>query len=87
MGTRPQHNPAYRRLTGRLREVREAAELTQRELARRLGKPHSFVWKCETGERRIDPIEFIGWCLACGIDPAAVLSEFTKVGRGSQPRA
>ncbi len=51
-----------------LRAWRVGAELTQRDLALRLRKPPSFVHKVEVGERRIDPIEFITWCRACGIE-------------------
>jgi transcriptional regulator with XRE-family HTH domain len=41
------HSPAYRRLVSRLREAREQAGLTQVDVARRLGKPQSFVSSCE----------------------------------------
>jgi len=41
----------------RLREARLAAELTQEDVAERLGVPQNFVSKLERGERRIDPIE------------------------------
>jgi transcriptional regulator with XRE-family HTH domain len=54
-------------MCARLRQWRLGAELTQRELATKLRKPHSYVWKIESAERRIDPIEFIAWCHACGI--------------------
>jgi transcriptional regulator with XRE-family HTH domain len=40
-----------------LREAREAAGLTQAEVAARIERPQSFVSKCESGERRIDPTE------------------------------
>jgi transcriptional regulator with XRE-family HTH domain len=33
------------------------AGLTQTEAARRLGKPQSYVSKCESGERRVDVVE------------------------------
>lgn len=36
---------------------RVAAGLTQVDVAKALGRPQSFVTKCELGERRIDPIE------------------------------
>jgi transcriptional regulator with XRE-family HTH domain len=45
---------------GLLRRWRLEADLTQRALAERLGKPYSYVWKVEAAERRINPIEFIG---------------------------
>lgn len=70
MGTRPQHNHAYRRLCRFLAEKRAEADLTHRALALVLRKPHSYVYKVEHGERRIDPMEFIAWCRACSADPA-----------------
>ncbi len=51
------HGPTYKLLGQRLREAREAAGLSQIEAAARLGKPQSFISKCESGERRIDVIE------------------------------
>lgn len=49
--------PEYLHMVARLREARNAAKLTQAQVAQRLGKPQSYVSKVETGERRIDPIE------------------------------
>lgn len=48
---------AYREFIARLVEARRDAGLTQVEVARRLGKAHSFVSKCELGERRVDFVE------------------------------
>jgi transcriptional regulator with XRE-family HTH domain len=48
---------AYKRFLVRLVEARKQAGLTQVEVSRRLGKAHSFVSKCELGERRVDFIE------------------------------
>lgn len=56
--------------------VRKAAEITQVELAERLGKPQSFVSKVERGERRLDVIEFCQIAEALGRDPAKLLQEF-----------
>lgn len=56
--------------------VRKAAEITQVELAERLGKPQSFVSKVERGERRLDVIEFCQVAEALGQDPATLLEEF-----------
>jgi transcriptional regulator with XRE-family HTH domain len=47
----------YRYMLGRVREARIEAGLTQSEVASALGRPLSFVSKCELGERRIDPID------------------------------
>ncbi len=51
------HTPAYRRLLERLRAARVKAGLTQVDVAKRLGKPQSFVSSCESGQRRIDVVE------------------------------
>ena len=51
------HQTAYNLFVRRLREAREAAGLTQSEVAQILGKPQSFISKCEIGERRLDIIE------------------------------
>jgi len=56
--------------------MREAAGLTQRALAAQLKKPHSYVHKVEHGDRRIDPIEFVAWCRACGQSASNELSGF-----------
>lgn len=46
------------------------AGLTQRDLAERLGKPPSFVAKIETGERRLDLVEFVAIARALNLSPA-----------------
>ena len=47
----------YTSFLRKLREARVAAGLSQAVVARRLGKPQSFVSKCESGERRVDVVE------------------------------
>lgn len=51
------HRPEYREFLKRLKAARRAAGMTQTEAAKALGKPQSFVSKCESGERRLDVIE------------------------------
>ena len=51
------YDPDYQYLIRRVREAREAAGMTQAEVAAALDRPLSFVSKCELGERRIDPID------------------------------
>lgn len=81
MGAKPQHDPAYRRLCAEMRAWREGAGLTQRALAERLKRPHSFVYKIESGNRRIDPIEMAHWVNACGVAAAAVIKAMGVKGR------
>lgn len=49
----------YREMLVRLRRAREAAGLTQVEVAEALGRTQGFVSKVERGDVRIDPIELL----------------------------
>lgn len=51
------HEPEYQEFLHRLKMARKEAGLTQVEVAARLGRPQSFVAKCESGERRVDIVE------------------------------
>lgn len=62
-------SPAYQAAIAELRRAREQAGVTQRELARRLGKPVSFVNKIEIKERRLDVVELIAIARALAIAP------------------
>ena len=78
MATKAQHNPNYRQLPLFLREMREKAGLTQRQIGQRLKKPQSYVYNCETGNRRVDVTEFIEWSKACEIDPKRAFARLLK---------
>ena len=64
------HSGEYAALRQRLEAMRKRAGLSQRALARRLGVPHTWVSKVETGERRIDLVEFAWYCAGCGVNAA-----------------
>lgn len=66
-------SPLYQKFEQCLLNARETRKLTQAEVASRLDKPQSFVSKYETGERRLDVIEFLAVCKALEIRPADVL--------------
>lgn len=66
------HSPEYGKVLTLLVDMRKRAGMTQRDLARKLGREHSFVWRIERGERRLDVIEFFWVCRAMDQD-AAVL--------------
>lgn len=51
------HDERYQRFLLRLREARIRTGLTQLDVARLLGKPQSYISRCESGERRLDIIE------------------------------
>ncbi len=49
-----------------LAKARLQSRLTQQQLARKLGKPQSFVSAYEAGQRRVDVLEFIRIARAIG---------------------
>lgn len=54
---------------------REAAGLTQTQLAEKLGEYQSFVARLESGQRRIDVIEFLDLAAKLGFDPAKAIRQ------------
>ena len=76
--TRSTFDPDYAQVTSALRRIREAAGVSQRELADRLDREKSFISRLETGERRIDLLEFFWLCRACGTDASEEYASVTK---------
>ena len=70
------HTGPYEVLVEQLTKLRKEQSLTQKELAERLGKPQSFVSKYESGERKLDVIEFILISQQIGVDPKEAFSKF-----------
>jgi len=61
--------------------MREAAGLTQRDLAKQLRLNHTMIHNSETAERRVDVAEFADWAKACGRDPVEAFAELLRVQR------
>jgi len=59
------HSPHAEVISQTLVHIRRSAKLTQRQLAERLGREHSFVAHYELGERRVDLAGFYWICEAC----------------------
>lgn len=59
-------------------EAREKAGMTQRDLAARIKRPHSFVGRMEGGERRVDVIEFIEIAKVLGADPKELFGRLVE---------
>lgn len=70
--------PGHRALMQVLIETRKEAGITQQELADRLNRPQSYVAKVETGERRLDVVEFIEWADGIGRSPAKLVEKVAK---------
>jgi transcriptional regulator with XRE-family HTH domain len=75
---RSRRSPRRTQLQQLLAGRRRAVGLTQAELAVRLGRPQSFVSKYETGERRLDVIEFLEVADALTLDPASIIAALTQ---------
>lgn len=63
----------HKALVALLIERREAAGLTQTELAEKLGEYQSFVARLESGQRRVDVVEFLELSEKLGFDPATAV--------------
>lgn len=68
----------HKALIATLKGARESAGITQRELARRLDRAHSFVGKIESGERQLNVLEFCEYADALGADAAVLIREVLK---------
>lgn len=80
MAEKAQHSRRYRKVPGLLRTLREEAGLTQRALGERLRRPQSWIYNCETANRRVDLAEFCDWCEGCDVAPSAALQRFLSAG-------
>lgn len=77
----------YAVLLETLRDARQAAGVTQRQLADRLQTTQSFVSKFEQGALRLDLLQLREVCLALGITLPALVAEFERrLARKSRPR-
>jgi len=58
------HDKRLKALVARLVQAREEAGQSQEQLGKLVGRSQRFVSYCETGERRVDAIEFLDLCRA-----------------------
>lgn len=61
------HTDRYAAFLDRLRAARRDRDMTQEEVADVLGKPQTYVSKCELGERRVDFVELEDFAAAYGL--------------------
>ena len=76
------HSARYQQFLTRLRAARVAAGLTQVDVAKRLQKPQSFISKSESGERRVDAVEFADFARIYG----APMDALVEAERARRPR-
>jgi transcriptional regulator with XRE-family HTH domain len=70
----------HRALIELLIAKREAAGMTQADLAQRLGEYQSFVARLESGQRRVDVVEFLNLAEILSFDPGKEVARLRKHG-------
>ena len=70
-------SPKHKALIALLIEKREAVGLTQTDLASKLGEYQSFVARLESGQRRVDVVEFLKLASVLNFDPHELLDRLT----------
>lgn len=68
-------SPRHRALISVIVAARKAAGLTQRQLAAKLKRSNSFVWKLEAGERQVNVLEFIEISRTLGVKASKLIAE------------
>ncbi|MBD5405061.1 helix-turn-helix transcriptional regulator [bacterium] len=68
----------YQLLLQLLVATRKKANITQQELAKKLGKNQSYISKYENSERRLDMIEVIAIVKAMGANPNELMNNILK---------
>jgi transcriptional regulator with XRE-family HTH domain len=71
-------SPRHSALQALLIEKRKKAGLTQAEVAKKLGRYQSFVATLESGQRRIDVVEFLDLAEAIGFDPREAIRRLAR---------
>ena len=77
--SRSRLSPRYARVCQLLIEARLAAGLTQVDLAERLHRPQSYVSKYESGERRLDVVEFLEVADGIGVDAGDIVAALNAI--------
>ncbi len=72
-------SPRHRALVEFVIEQRRAAGLTQVQVAKKLRRYQSYVTLLETGQRRLDIVEFMDIADAIGFDATAAIRRLYKI--------
>jgi transcriptional regulator with XRE-family HTH domain len=70
----------HKALIAILTQRREAAGMTQTQLADKLGEYQSFIARLESGQRRVDLVEFLELAEVLEFDAGKVLAAMRRVG-------
>ena len=69
----------YKTMINSLVSIREKQGISQRELANKLGRVHSYIGRIETFERRLDVVDLINISRALGLKDKEILKLFGKL--------
>jgi transcriptional regulator with XRE-family HTH domain len=79
-------SPAARAVATVIAAARKDADLTQRELASRLKRPHSVVGMIESNQRQVNVPELIAIAEAMGADPTDLFRQVCAILREGRRR-
>ena len=65
----------YEFLRSELKKARLESNILQKDLAKTLKRPQSYISKVESGERSMDIIEFVDYCKGLGLEPSKWLKK------------
>lgn len=65
----------YQLVIHTLKEARIKQNITQEKLAQALNRPQSFIAKVESGERRLDVVEFVHIARLLSLNPETVIKK------------
>lgn len=82
----PRESKRYQKLAATLKEQRDDKGLSQRELAKLLRKPHTYVEKVESGERAVRFLDALDYCDALGITVEWLAQEVRSVQEPKRSR-
>ena len=71
-------NSEYQRILSHLIRLRQAAGLSQGDLADKLGWSRATVRNIEDFKRRLDPVEFHQYCRVTGQDDAELIKDLAE---------
>lgn len=66
-------NTKYKKMIESLKSIRMKQGISQRDLANKLGMPHSYVGRAETCERRLDILDLINILRALNLTDAEIM--------------
>ena len=69
------YSEEYQLVINALKKARKEKGITQAQLAEALGKPQSFIAKVESGERRLDVVEFVHLARLVDVNISLILNE------------